>query len=183
MDNTTALDRIVDYLLTDHKRLSELVVNAPSQDLQDAFKGVCVALEEEREQHAAAVAQGEGWKREYDELGQVVAAQISEIEQCRTSESELKRRVQLLESANDDLKTARTANQDAAARVATLEAKLRTVTEERDQARANEAMDDTMRADVTRLVGQAVEFFDENPDRALQSLNRAYLTLKGQPIG
>ena len=35
------------------------------------------------------------------------------------------------------------------------------------------------RDDIARLVGQAVEYFEQDPDRAWKSLTRAHLALKG----
>lgn len=50
---------------------------------------------------------------------------------------------------------------------------------ELDKAHANNPLDDTERADLVRLVGQAVEYFEEDPDRAHKALTRAHLTLTG----
>lgn len=48
-----------------------------------------------------------------------------------------------------------------------------------DKANANNPLDATERADLVRLVGQAVEYFEEDPDRAHKALTRAHLTLTG----
>lgn len=50
---------------------------------------------------------------------------------------------------------------------------------ELDKANANNPLGDTERADLVRLVGQAVEFFEEDPDRAHKALTRTLLTLNG----
>lgn len=41
-------------------------------------------------------------------------------------------------------------------------------------------LNDSEREDLTRLVGQAVQFWEEDEDRALRSVTRALLTLQGQ---
>lgn len=50
---------------------------------------------------------------------------------------------------------------------------------ELDKAQANNPLGDTERADLVRLVGQAVEYSEEDPDRAHKALTRALLTLNG----
>ena len=68
-------------------------------------------------------------------------------------------------------------------KIDSLTRQVRELTEElkasRDEAKRHPAPKFEERDDIARLVGQAVEYFEQDPDRAWKALTRAHLALKG----
>lgn len=117
-------ERLVDYLIADHKRLT-------GGDPKDADRWEATAL---------------SWQRECETAQETVRAQVDEIDA-------LNQKVQELTAALNESR------------------------DENKQTNPTPAFKG--RDDIARLVGQAVEFFEDDPDRAWQSLTRAHLALKG----
>ena len=116
-------ERLVDYLIADHRRLA-------GGDPQEADRWEATAL---------------SWQRECETAQATVQAQVEKIDALHRQVREL----------NEALNTAR------------------------DEAKRHPETKFKERDDIARLVGQAVEYFEQDPDRAWKALTRAHLTLKG----
>lgn len=138
------------------------------------------ALEAERDQATRRAEKLEGVQTDLEKTQRILNDERGKHDQ---QTAELNIRIQGLEQERDAatkrVEQLAQSLADMDAQLGQAQQRFTAMQSELDKAHANNPLGDTERADLVRLVGQAVEYFEEDPDRAHKALTRAHLTLTG----
>ena len=145
-------DKLTDYLVESHKKLLDYALTHDA----GGFEPRADELEEELAEANQTITKLRRTAGEYDNLRQTLFRERDENRERERNMTSIISELEAQHAQDEQRFTQLEAQRELAA-----------------------LLTDTEREDLTRLVGQAVEFFEDDPDRAWRALTRAHLVLKG----